>query len=282
MKALIGLLLLVAVAVLLMAGWRQWDRRSDDQAWRMLIEAAGASADSFDPVLIRDLPEPAQRYFLYTIRPGTPVHRAVEITMTGELGLGTKDHPNYRPMSAHQLLAPPHGLVWKLRTGAITGSDGATPDESWTRFWLFGLVPIVRVGDDGNHHRSAFGRVVAEAAFWAPASLLPGDTVRWESVSDSVARAIATNDRFEQAVDITVADDGRPTRIVIQRWSNENSERTFREQPFGGELSDFTEFDGYRLPTRVEGGNHIGTDDYFPFFKARVTGIRFPEPGPQH
>jgi hypothetical protein len=282
MKALIGLLLLVAVAALLMAGWRQWDRRSDDQAWRMLVEAAGASADRFDPVLIRDLPEPAQRYFLYTIRPGTPVHRAVEITMTGELALGTKDDPNYRPMSAHQLLAPPHGLVWKLRTGAITGSDGATPDESWTRFWLFGLVPIVRVGGNDDHHRSAFGRVVAEAAFWAPASLLPGDTVRWESVSDSVARAIATNDRFEQAVDITVADDGRPTRIVIQRWSNENSERTFREQPFGGELSDFTEFDGYRLPTRVEGGNHIGTDDYFPFFKARVTSIRFPEPGPQH
>jgi hypothetical protein len=25
----------------------------------------------------------------------------------------------------------------------------------------------------------------------------------------------------------------------------------------------------------VDGGNHIGTDDYFPFFKARVTAIRF-------
>ena len=36
---------------------------------------------------------------------------------------------------------------------------------------------------------------------------------------------------------------------------------------------------GYRLPTRVEGGNLIGTPDYFPFFKADVTAIRFPRRG---
>ncbi|MDP1555016.1 MAG: hypothetical protein Q8L84_06115 [Hyphomonas sp.] len=49
-----------------------------------------------------------------------------------------------------------------------------------------------------------------------------------------------------------------------------------RFKPFGGFLSEFREFDGYTLPTRVEGGNHFGTPDFFPFFKARVTAIRFP------
>jgi hypothetical protein len=34
---------------------------------------------------------------------------------------------------------------------------------------------------------------------------------------------------------------------------------------------------GYTLPTTIEGGNLIGTPDYFPFFKATVTSIRFPE-----
>jgi len=47
-------------------------------------------------------------------------------------------------------------------------------------------------------------------------------------------------------------------------------------QPFGGYLSEFREFDGYLLPTAVEGGNFIGTDDYFPFYQVTVTGIRFP------
>ena len=66
---------------------------------------------------------------------------------------------------------------------------------------------------------------------------------------------------------------------MIQRWSNANPDQVYREQPFGGYLSEFHEFGGYRLPTRVEGGNLIGTPDYFPFFKADVTAIRFPQHG---
>lgn len=269
---------LVLLVLLLLVGRRTLDRRADDQAWTVLVQGqeAGAAQAVFDGTMIEDLPDPAQRYFLYTIRVGAPLYRAVEIEMKGELGFGSKDEPKYRPMHAHQILAPPRGLVWKLETGPVSGSDGATPRTSWTRFWLFGLLPIVRAGGDEDHHRSAFGRVVAEGAIWAPASLLPGDVVRWEPVDDSTARAVVSYRGFEQSVDITVADNGRPSRIVIQRWSNENPDKVFREQPFGGDLSAFREFDGYRLPTRVEGGNHIGTDDYFPFFKAEVISIRFP------
>lgn len=272
--ALLALTLLIGAALLV--GWRALDRKSDRNTWHALVDLAETARGRFDLASIVSLPEPAQRYFRYTIHPGAVLHGAVEIEMKGELGLGTKAEPNYRDMTAQQILAPPYGLVWKLQAGPISGSDGAIPDHSWTRFWLFGVLPIVRVGGSEDHRRSAFGRVVAEGAFWAPASLLPGDTVRWEPLDSDSARAIVTFAGFEQAVEITVADDGRPTRVLIQRWSNENPEKVFREQPFGGDLSEFQDFGDYRLPTRVEGGNHIGTDDYFPFFKASVTNIRFP------
>lgn len=275
--ALIAIALLIGAALL--AGWRALDRKSDRDTWNSLVELAGPARGHFDPASIASLPEPAQRYFRYTIRPGAALQGVVEIEMRGKMGLGTKDEPNYRAMTAKQVLAPPYGLVWKLEAGPVSGSDGAMPNYSWTRFWLFGVLPIVRVSGSEDHRRSAFGRVVAEGAFWAPARLLPGDTVRWESLDNDSARAIVTFAGLEQAVDITVADDGRPTRVVIQRWSNENPQKVFREQPFGGDLSDFRDFGDYRLPTKVEGGNHIGTDDYFPFFKANVAAIRFPNEG---
>jgi hypothetical protein len=268
--------LAILIGVGLLATWRALDRKADKRTWKALTIKAGPAKGVFDPALVESLPEAAQRYFRYTIRSGTPLHRVVEIEMEGELGLGTRPAPNYRAMSARLVLAPPYGLVWKLQAGLISGSDGATPDSSWTRFWLFGVLPIVRVGGNEDHRRSAFGRVIAEGAIWAPASLLPGDTVRWESLDSSSARAIVRFGGFEQTVEITVADDGRLTRVVIQRWSNENPEKAFREQPFGGELSEFRDFGGHRLPTRIEGGNHIGTDKYFPFFKASVTNIQFP------
>ncbi len=256
-------------------GLRWLDDRNDEATWQYLVDQANSSSGKFDPELIGELPEPARRYFGFTIEPGAPIVSAVELEMTGELGQGSLDELKYSPMTARQILAPPHGLVWRVRSGALAGSDGATPTSSWTRFWLFGLLPVVRAGDNEDHRRSAFGRVVAEAAFWTPAMLLPGEQVRWEPVDDNTARAIVSSNGLEQNVDVTVAPDGAPTQVVISRWSNENPDREYRLQPFGGYSKDFQKFGGYTLPTSVEGGNHFGTDKYFAFFKARITKIRF-------
>jgi hypothetical protein len=269
---LLGILFIVVVGL---AGWRALDRRADQTAWERLTAAQAGNTTTFHASMTAGLPEPARRYFNFAIAQGTPLYTTVEIDMAGEIGLGSKDAPGYRRMSARQILAPPYGLVWKVKTGSISGSDGALPDKSWTRFWLFDLIPVVRV-DGLDHHRAAFGRVVAEGAFWAPASLLPGEFIRWEAIDDNSARAVVTFGDFEQAVDVTVEESGAPTKVVIQRWSNANADQAYRAQPFGGYLSKFQEFGGYRLPMRVEGGNLIGTPDYFPFFKADVTAIRFP------
>lgn len=270
----VGTIALCALCLLL---WRLSDIRVERKAWNDLLRQAGSVGPAFDPSALEGLPEPAQRYFRYTIAPGTPIVSIAEIEMDGQLSLGTKEEPAYRPMSAQQILAPPEGLLWRVQTGPISGSDAATPDTSWTRFWLLHLVPVVRVSGGSDHRRSAFGRVVSEGAFWVPPSLLPSDNVSWEPVSDDTARATVSYGGYSQSIDLTVQADGQPSRVLIQRWSNENADKIFREQPFGGYLSDFREIDGYRLPMRVEGGNMIGTEDYFPFYRAEVQTIRFPQ-----
>ena len=238
----------------------------------------GSKAPAFDPGLVADLPPAARRFFLHAIRPGTPLRGVARITMHGEIGLGAKSAPNYLAVTADQVLAPPHGFVWRVHAGlgraSLTGSDGLTDTGSWSRFWLFGLLPVMRDGGD-DHRRAAFGRLVAEAVFWSPAALLPRDGVQWSAVDDATARVELRHAGLTQAVDITVDEDGRPTQVVLQRWTNANRQKQYREQPFGGYLYDFREFDGYRLPTRVEAGNHFGTDDYFPFYKVSVDEITF-------
>ncbi len=158
----------------------------------------------------------------------------------------------------------------------FAGSDGANEDTSWSRFWLFGIVPVARAGNNDDHARSAFGRYVAEAVFWSPAALLPGENVRWEAIDDSTVRVIVRHRRLEQAVELSVDADGKLSKVIFQRWSDANPAKTFQLQPFGGYLSDYKDFGGFRLPTRVEAGNFFGTDDYFAFFKVTVTSVRFP------
>ncbi|WP_234286683.1 DUF6544 family protein [Halomonas sp. MCCC 1A11057] len=156
--------------------------------------------------------------------------------------------------------------------------------SSWTRFWLSVTLPVARAGGDDNHLRASSGRAVAEAAFWAPAALLPQHGVHWEEAGvrwedtgePNLARAIITHGTLEQAIEIAVAENGQPRWVQFQRWSNANPEKEWRLQPFGGYLDDFQNFEGFTLPTKVEAGNHFGTEAYFPFFQARVEEVRFP------
>lgn len=282
MKTLLVLVALAAVVFVALGIWRTRDLKDERGTWASLAARQPSDPRKFDPGMISDLPEPAQRFFRFAIHPGAPLYTVAQISMEGEFSLGNKARPNYMPMHAEQLLAAPHGFVWRVRVGkviSVAGSDGAENGRSWSRFWLFGIVPVGRAGNNKDHARSAFGRYVAEAVFWTPAALLPGRNVRWEAIDNSVARVVVTHMGMEQAVDISVNADGRLSKVVFQRWSNANPLKKFQPQPFGGYLSEYREFDGFRLPTRVDAGNYFGTDDYFPFFRATITSVRFPAHG---
>ena len=273
---------LLVLLVLLLQAWRIKDERTDAAGWARLQASQPGVHEVFEPSMVQDLPDAARRYFLFTIAPGTPLVPVSEIRMRGEIGLGSKDAPNYKPMRARQILAPPHGFIWQVDAGSgvmrMSGSDGMLNDSAWTRFWLDWTLPVVRAGEDENYLRSAFGRVVAEAVFWAPASLLPGNAVRWEKGDGpNRAKAIVTRGALSQSLEVEVAEDGRPLSVVIPRWSNVNPEKRWQVQAFGGTLGEFRRFGGFTLPTRVDGGNHFGTPDYFPFFRAQVEEIDFPQ-----
>ena len=138
--------------------------------------------------------------------------------------------------------------------------------------------PWAQRGQRRPHDRSAFGRCLAEAVFWTPAALLPDDGIRWEQIGDDSARVTVIRNGLEQSVDVTVDETDRPVQVAFARWTDANPDKAFRLQPFGGYLSEFRSFGGYRLPTRVEAGNFFGTSEYFPFFRAQVTSISFPPP----
>lgn len=275
MKIICAVLVVIIIAIVGLAVLLGLDRRADRAEWRRLAALQPTAPSLFNTEIIADLPEPARRYFSYAIQPETPLWPVTEIDMRGQFSLGSKSEPNYQPMEARQILAAPEGFVWMMRTRGgmpISGSDTG----GWTRFRIFGLVPVARLGGDPDHTRSAFGRYVAEAAIWAPAALLPGPAVMWSSVDQDTARVTVKHGDLEQAVDVTVDHEGRPVEVAFQRWSDANSDKVHRLQPFGAVMSDFRAVHGYRLPFRVEAGNLFGTDDYFPFFLANVTAIRFP------
>jgi hypothetical protein len=266
------------LCLLSLAVVRLWDERADRMEWTRLAASQPSHPGMYDPVMVADLPEPARRFFNFAIRPGTPLLTVAEIDMGGEFSLGTRDNPNYQPMVARQILATPTGFVWRLKMPGVVSVSGSDTG-SWTRFRIFGLIPVARMGGDTNHARAAYGRCVAEAAFWTPAAFLPGPGVVWEAPDQDTARVTVTHNGLSQVVDIGVDTEGRPLAVHFMRWSDANPEKRHRMQPFGGHLSDFREVQGFQIPFKVDAGNMFGTNEYFAFFKAKVTAVRFPVPG---
>lgn len=272
MWPLIALLLLI----MLLAALRLSDYRADRWLVRQLHQQQARQPACFNLQLLDGLPEPARRFFTFAIKPGTPLYTVADITMTGQFGMGDAHNPNYLPMRARQTLAFPAGFIWQMQAGRkwlrISGSDS----HCWTRFWLQALLPVARIQHNRDQRRAAFGRYVAEAVFWTPAAVLPGPGIQWTAISEHCARVTVTYQDLQQQVDITVAENGRPTQVSFMRWSNVNPQRRYQLQPFGGYLSAFGDFNGYCLPCHVEAGNQFASAAYFAFFIADIQSIKWP------
>lgn len=277
-----GLVTLLAV-LLAVAAWAWWVHRQDQaqahRVWQVIEGWREPDPPRYDPAMVAGLPEVAQRYFRHAIEPGTPLQRVVRLQMEGSFVLGGRPIP----MRARQILAPAaRGFVWEAEMGSglmrFAGSDGYLlpaqgAAESWTKFWLHGLVPLARVGGQADHARAAATRVMLESV-WAPASLLPAHGARWTQTGPHSAEV-----RFDQGpgnapgvepMRITLHEDGRLAEVQALRWSDANADKVYRLQPFGGRILDSGRFGGFRVPTRVEMGNHYGTSAYEPFFLAEA------------
>ena len=278
-------IILLAVAALLIAAaavglWvHSRDKAQAARVWAALEAAREADPPRFDPAMLADLPEVAQRYFTRAIAPGTPLHRTVRLEMEGSFIMnGTA-----MPMAARQILAPPgRGFVWQAEVGSglmrFGGSDGyhriEGVEDSWTKFWLRGLIPLARIGGTDDHARAAATRVMLEAV-WAPASLLPQFGADWVQTGPDSAEVRFADVRGIEPMQITLDADGAPIEVWALRWSDANPERVHRLQPFGGRMLEMARHQGFLVPSRVELGNMWGTPAYAPFFLATITRAEF-------
>lgn len=278
-------IILLANAALLIAAatlglWvHSRDRAQAANVWAALEAAREAEPTRYVPAMVADLPEIAQRYFAHAIEPGTPLHRMVRLEMVGSFIM----NGNPMPMTARQILAPPaQGFVWQAEVGSglvrFGGSDGyhrvGRAEESWTKFWLHGLIPLARISGTNDHARAAATRVMMEA-IWAPAALLPQFGVEWVQTGPDSAEVRFADTPGLEPMRITFDAEGSPLEVVALRWTDANPDKVYRLQPFGGRILEMGRHAGFLIPTRVEMGNMFGTPDYVPFFLATIASAEF-------
>jgi hypothetical protein len=269
-----GAVLLVGGAVAIGLRTHRRAMRAAGAAYAQVAAREGAPLKRFALTEIAGLPEIAQRYFRHAIAPGTPLYTVAELEMEGTFLLGDKRKFRTYQMSARQALSPPDQFVWipNMRSGGMTisGSDALVRGEAWSRFWLSGLVPVAQERTNRDLVRSAQFRAAVEGALWLPASMLPENGVRWEQVGANDARVTLRRFQPQIVLHLKIDEAGRVMEVVGERWSNANPTKVFRLQPFGGTMLAEGSFQGFTIPTEVAVGNHYRTEEYLPFFQARI------------
>jgi hypothetical protein len=226
--------------------------------------------------MVEGLPDPARRYFLHAIRPGSPLAATVYWQWSGEMR--PSKQMGWVPLTSEQVSAKDRGYVWraKARRGLLrlTAVDHFRDGEGRMRIALFGLVPVVNeTGPDLS--RSALGRLLIEGIIM-PSFLLPGPHVRITGVDASRFQITLEVGGEEASYILAVDEEGRLTKeSVLQRWGNVTDDGSFRHIPYGGTIEEERTFGGYTIPTRIEGGWWYGTERYFEVLHLKLDSIRY-------
>lgn len=245
-----------------------------ESLWKEL--QSPVATEVFDQATVDNLPAPARRYFRHAIAPGTPIARSVRLTMHGSFRL--RPDASLVPMHAEQILSPPHGLIWKARMGSglmrFQGFDRYAKGEGAMRWWLHGLVPLVRAaGPDVS--RSAAARVAGESLL-IPSALLPQSGVEWEAVNDTTAHVRLKVGEEACRLTLTVDAAGHVERMSLMRRRDNAGNGRPGYVRFGvDQITEERTFDGYTVPTQFRAGWKLGEPDEFPFFFAVIDSASF-------
>jgi len=270
---LFAFLSLIGMAAVVMLAAKLMDDRALRRVWDSL--AAASDGERFTESMVRDLPDPARRYLLHAIQPGTRLAASVQLSMEGTFRLRA-DKP-WMEMRAEQIIAVPHGFVWTARIGRglmqLTASDHLVGGEGLLQARLWGVLPALKSSGE-NCSRSQIGRLAVESLM-LPSSLLPSRGVHWEAPDDVTAIARFRIEEETVELRITVAPDGRPLSVTLPRWGTKTEDGSWGYEIFGGILTAESSFAGYRIPTALRAGWHFGTDRYFEFFTATIHSAEF-------
>jgi hypothetical protein len=183
------------------------DDRYVDGIWQSLEQSASQD-EPFTEEMVAGLPEPARRYFLHAIQPGTRLASRLHWNYSGRMKPG-KGLP-WMTLRAAQILAKERGFVWKARARkgplVVTAADHYLDGEGRMRIALFGLVPVVNAtGPDLS--KSALARLLIEGCA-LPSALLPGPHVQIAGIDASRFKVMVSLHGEVTPLTLTVDQEG--------------------------------------------------------------------------
>jgi hypothetical protein len=226
--------------------------------------------------MLKDLPEPAQRYLNYTGVVGQPWINTVRIKYTGIFRLGA-DRP-WLPLKAAQVYTTnPPGFHWKARLKMfglwiVKGDDMYKEGHGHMFGKIAGLYTIFDARGE-ELDQSSMLRYLNETT-WFPIALL-SDYIRWQAVDDHSFDVTFTDHGRSVTARFIVDEAGRLLNFVTKRYRENKGKFTL--DTWTTPMTEWGMMAGLNLPIRGQAVWKLPAGD-LPYADLKITEIEYNVP----
>jgi hypothetical protein len=237
-----------------------------------------ASGRTLDAGTVREddinaLPEPVQRYLIYTQIVGKPRIRTVSLKQRGYFR--QKQNQKWLPLRAVQYFTlDPPGFVWygSLSPAPLVSITGTDVFCNGKGRMVIKLLSLFRIADASGPEvdQGELLRYLGEMV-WFPTACL-NDFIRWHSVDSRSARATITTGGITASGVFHFNDRGEIVDLVAERYGDFG--RGFELATWSPRVSEYREINGLRIPMRGEVAWKLKSGE-FPYGRMEITEIEY-------
>jgi len=201
--------------------------------------------------------------------------RGVRVIRTAQRGeMRSAPTASWIPFVAEETFeATRSGFRWdaRLRPGSlrmIMVTDGYEHEHGWATIKLGGVIPLASASGP-DFDKGELQRYLASIVC-CPPSLLNHPSLEWLEVGPRTLRVRDRLDPTGASVDLEIEPGGRPLGVHAERPRAVGKRSV--PTPWSGEYHEPRQWDGLRVPTRVEAAWHL-PDGPFTYFRSEVTSL---------
>lgn len=223
------------------------------------------------------LPEPLQRYLRYALVVGKAPIRTVRLKQRG--AMRTQPGQKWLPMVAEQYFTTkPPAFLWRttmrfLPFAWVSAKDRFSQGHGSMRIKLLSVVPMGNA-QGPEMDQSEMQRYLAEM-IWFPTAWL-SEAIEWQAIDAHSVKATLHASGVTATVVLHVNEEGQLTHVMADRYKEEHGR--YQLAPWSGQVEEYQEFEGTRIPTRIAITWHLPSGD-FTWFRCKITHIEYNQSG---
>jgi Family of unknown function (DUF6544) len=227
--------------------------------------------------MIRNLPEPVQRYMTFSGVVGKPWIDSVRLRQRFKFRLGPDKR--WMPMSAVQTYTTnPPGFVWKahLRIAGLPLMSASDRYEAGHGYMVGRLAGLFTLFDESGQEfdQGALSRYLSEMV-WFPAAFL-GENITWQAIDDRSVH-VTISDRGQSVSGRLFFDDaGRPVNFATMRYYFKSKD-DIQLQPWSTPMAGYGLRGGLNIPVRAKAMWNLPSGDY-AYWDGKITEVEYNRP----